>query len=67
MQGDTESKALHVETLSYGGMGLSTLVMAAGLGLESLAGDPGPIALVRGIGMPVTRSRLMYYMQVIKK
>ena len=35
-------------TLSFTGMGLSMLVMAAGLGLESLAGYAGPIALVRG-------------------
>ena len=28
-------------------MGLAMLVMAAGLGLESLAGYAGPIALVR--------------------
>ena len=36
-------------TLSFTGMGLSMLVMAAGLGLESLAGYAGPIALVRAI------------------
>lgn len=36
-------------TLSFTGMGLSMLVMAAGLGLESLAGYAGPIALVRSI------------------
>ena len=54
-------------TLSFSGMGLSMLVMAAGLGLQSLAAYAGPIALVRSRGSSRTCSRCAWKAKVCER